>query len=680
MSSITSSIEENSKVYYSGKSAGPTNYIGDGLKFSFNQTNPLSVDINPGYMNISRKYQEITQTVNQSLPPKTASLICATKTEYSDCPIINAVPASFPVVDANTVCRWIIDGSSTIENSAIGVNGNTIAVSNVLTKTGTVTPVDGICGGNAGQGDGSTGYYVSANSTGFPVGTAVRTLRALWTCRSVTIVYETIIGYGATGVSQGFDIVSMNGTLTFYDNTNSYSTSYSFAIGQTYLIEVGYDGSNLICLVNGKQIYKVAYSMATVASVAYILRNSGASNGFSNGVLHYIELRTTVPTEQTSGPIANKLLFPCRYTGYSGAYPTAQTADASTYHEWRLAESSGTTIADTQTTSALPGTAIGTTIVNSDIISGAKARSFNGTSDYVTLGSYTNPSNFTVIGVINARGWGNTYWMSLVSNRTTLTNGLYIGLQTNGILGLYSNAMAVSSNSGIALNVPQFFAVVVNSGFCSMYVNSPNVDATSAITMSSIAGTLAIGKDTGGGTGTFFNGVFEELLIIPRALSQAEMAQYYNALMKQGDRTIIDDVVPANSLALGMAQTSSTAAVSYDDSSYKYGRREGLTGGNRKVFLGWQYFSGAATKSWTNNPFGTMKIETELHWASDAMGTNETVVSPYQTSPSSVGYGVIQGTMTNGNIMAYPQAGGAVVFNGAWQTSGYIGCYAEVIE
>ena len=77
------------------------------------------------------------------------------------------INAAFPRCRRRNGLPVVIDGSATIA-STVG--------SNNLTKTGTVTQVNGWAADYAGKGDGSTGYYASANSTGFPTGAAVRQL------------------------------------------------------------------------------------------------------------------------------------------------------------------------------------------------------------------------------------------------------------------------------------------------------------------------------------------------------------------------------------------------------------------------------------------------------------------------------------------------------------------------
>ena len=163
MSSFSSTLDSQPVVYI-GKTAAGRNYIGDGMKLS---PNGLSVDVSTGYVDIQGKYHETTQTVNQVLDARSTNLLYAAKSTYSDSPTFGAVKATIPAVDANTVALWDFsgwDGTSAIPNSAVGVNGNTIAVANALTKSGTVSKVDGWTG-YAAQGDGSTGKFSSANYT-----------------------------------------------------------------------------------------------------------------------------------------------------------------------------------------------------------------------------------------------------------------------------------------------------------------------------------------------------------------------------------------------------------------------------------------------------------------------------------------------------------------------------------
>lgn len=144
----------------------------------------------------------------------------------------------------------------------------------------------------------------------------------------------------------------------------------------------------------------------------------------------------------------------------------------------------------------------------------------------------------------------------------------------------------------------------------------------------------------------------------------------------------IQEVLLSNTIAIAYALAGSSTISLYNTDDYKYGRREGATGGNRKVFLGWQYFSGAQALKW-QNPFGTGKVKREFYWAQNVYGINEIPVVTRFDSDASYGlypFSYIAGNNDSINITAYSSPGGVTMLNGVWQTSGYIGCYAEVLE
>lgn len=150
-------------------------------------------------------------------------------------------------------------------------------------------------------------------------------------------------------------------------------------------------------------------------------------------------------------------------------------------------------------------------------------------------------------------------------------------------------------------------------------------------------------------------------------------------------RSIINDVTPVNSVIVAYARTSSTSVLESNDLWPMYGRREGTTGGNRKMFLGWQPFSGVSVVSW-ENPFGSRKLIIHPVWAQDSLGTNESDCSSYFVSGTYYGVGLycegdsVKTQSPNNRISLGVGGSGATYFNGAWKTSGYIGCYAEMLE
>lgn len=149
-------------------------------------------------------------------------------------------------------------------------------------------------------------------------------------------------------------------------------------------------------------------------------------------------------------------------------------------------------------------------------------------------------------------------------------------------------------------------------------------------------------------------------------------------------KSIISDVLSATDIVVAFGKTSSIAVTDYNDLWYMYGRREGSTGGNRRIFLTWKQLSSLpASLTWAN-PFGSLKYSRMIVWAKNTNGDCELECQPYYVE-GGVGRGVIliNGIGTNNSpfdICIYVGTAGAAIFNGTFQTTGYIGCYAEVLE
>lgn len=665
MSSFSSTLDnQESRVYQLGNHM-VRNVTGEGFELT---PNGISIDIAPGYCDIDGKYHETTESINQALSPRKAGLLYAQKSTYSDSPQFGVVNATLPEPDNNTIAQWRINSSGNIVNYAVG--RSSIAVTNDLVPSGTLTKVDGWLD-YAIQGDGSTGSFTSANSTGFPTGATEREIDFLITAATKATA-QALFYYGAVSSTNLFGL-ELKSTGNFdFDNYAHTDLGYTTDGMKVYWGCLQYDGANILLYINGVLVYKGAATLATTASVLNVLRHPNSTD-YSSSTIHYIELRNKMRTPAQIAQISNKLCLPCSYTAPQASYPVISASDlASAYHEYKMDETTGSTVADSAGT--LNGTATGTTIVDSEIGLG-KSRKFNGTSDKITCAAFTFSSSFTVIGIVKPDSNSGVRTLFGNSNGTTGTT-LKISRSTDTSIGAWSNNGEVSGLATLPLGKTCFVGYVAQNNTMTFYADSPQPSTTVPFTPNtSNANALQIGAN--GNNTEFLAGNIDDVLYIPRALSQAEIAVIYNTLMKTG-KFDIREILPENAISRGFVKTDSSKVVEYDQESYKYGVRY-ADKRNQRMFLGYKYFSGQQTLKW-DNPFGTRKIKTYYTWAQDANGTNECDVQQYMYNGSQY-YGLqVNGGYSSIRVQCFTPPGGVTSFNNTWQTSGYIGCYAEVIE
>jgi len=627
------------------------------------QSTGLNVNVAAGKVVKGETLYNYNTSNSLTLTPRMASLIYANNSDLT----IGKIEAALPAVDSNTVARWIIDGSATIANSAVGVNGNTIAVANNLTKGGTVTQVDGWLG-YGGQGDGSTGYYTSANYTGIPIGATEREIVILYKCNSVS-TSEVLFCYGATTT---FEIVVYSGNLSVNVNVVTINTTFNFEIGKTYLLNWLVDGVYHYLYVNGVKIFSEARALNTTATTSNILRRE--NGGYpSASVIYYVEIRNKMRTPQAIAQMSNALLLPLAYDKINAVYPTIATSDlALAYHEYKFDELTGTTVADSS--GLLNGTATGTTIVDSQIGLG-KARKFSATTDLIACGAVALPTAFTMIFVGNIASYALV--KTLFSNRNAAcTSGNLVFINTTGTV--YFNTAATSYNLSTALittGKSTFITIVFNGTTASLYQDSEYLTNTATITSpSNTSNPLYLGYDLNT-TANTFSGTMEYMNIIPRALSQVEVAGYYNALMGSY-RADVRNLLPANTNSLGFVRTSSTLPIEIAN-DYKYGVRKEFNISNRRKFIVWRYMAASSTYNFVN-PFGTENvIVKEIWYKKNITDSTHTRIDGIYTT---MYYGVYVKGATVNNIQLYTGTylvAGASNYTGADQSSGYVGFWIE---
>ncbi len=673
---ITATTVQDS-INQAGLSIAPpeTDYIINspsiGYGGNFTPNDDLSINVSALEAMIGRKYHKSEAVSDFTLIPRKASLIYATKNsdDSSAIPTLGHYDAVYPEADGNTVLRYVFNEAS---GQVIDSSGNL----NHGTVTGTVTrQVDGWAD-YAVKGDGSTGYVTSTSSINFPTLALARTIDAVFTVNRIS-ASEMIVEYGGTSSGTRFGIDNVSGELEIDLYSLIYDTGYTLEVGKTYYVSACYDGSKILVYVNGLLIFTQTVTLATTAGVLRVLTVTGTAAYFSSATMHYVELKSVCRTANEIAQISNRLCVPCSYTGYSTSYPTNDTTSGT--HIYKFDDESGSIVTDEN--GALNGTATGTTIINS-VIGLNYARKFNGSSDKITLGAFAYNSQFTVIFC----GRPNTSKMThILSNRDSAnTIGYDIYISTGCRLGIDTTNAFQGNNAVFNTDKVSFAALVFDNGTAYMYENSKSITSVlSGIPVRTTNGTAVIGYDAPYAVSSpsivYSAASYEYLLYVPKIMIQAEIAQYYNALMVKKERTLIDDCLPSNSISLGFARTGSSALIEYNDSDYRYMRNEGATKaeGNKRLFLGWQYYVNGQTKTW-NNPFGTRKIRTYFVWAKDVNGTNEIDTGDFFYSSGSWGLVRSAGTLANRIAVTVCTAGPGYT-GGGGVGAGYIGCYAEVL-
>jgi hypothetical protein len=204
----------------------------------------------------------------------------------------------------------------------------------------------------------------------------------------------------------------------------------------------------------------------------------------------------------------------------SGSSPIVESyyqplaADAGTVGLWHMDDSSGT-VTDSSGNSN-NGTAVGTTIINGRV--GTGARTFNGISDYITV---SNSTSLAIRNDITIEAWVKRTASNNYDTILTKTNGstrwdydFYIW--TDGTLEFYSDATSptnVSSTSTITDTNWHHVAITRLGGRVTFYIDGiPGGSATMTGTMNNNTDPVIIGTDyTNTTTTDHLNGTLDEV-------------------------------------------------------------------------------------------------------------------------------------------------------------------------
>ena len=610
---------------------------------------------------------------------------CSTSMVYVDHEgIVRHKEVSYPYnkIDNNTVGFWVFNETevgAVVPNVAVGTSVS--AVENDLIPFGGIKSVDGWAD-YALQTDGINGRFVAQNNTNFP--TNVLEINLMFTLED-TRDNRYLMSYQYTQ-----NYIGVNGANNLYTvDTKRY---YRLQKGDTVLLTEQFDGVYHYIFINGMCIYtaKEAPSFPLQATRFMTL---GCINDVNNdrpirATFHYLEIRNKPRSATEVREIANSLCLPCYYNRSLAEYP--ENIESPTAHAWNFDE----TISDVSPVTGqmaelvrdeigmAHGTVVGSLNCNtkSETI-GNSMRFVGDPNQYVALPAMKITPEFTFCAIVKAFNRASKDKNRVFGITTGAPNRyLIISLGESNGLSLFYNGTWYGSALHFDLFKDNFISIIAHNGVVQFRVNEKVVyrDFPQTIEMTDL---MSFGRAYGSDfpydgylSYVFFDG--------EKALDLEDLETMYRSLMKTGKRDLLTDFLPTTGGAVvGLVHTDSNEIAELNDTDYKTGRRNFATGGNRRVFLGWKWFKGKQTLCW-ENPFATSTIRTYFRFKKQPAEDISTDLVPRYYIDGDFGF---QPTADSADgftrwITAQTWAAGVSSLGGSTGDSGFIGCWAEIIE
>lgn len=474
-----------------------------------------------------------------------------------------------------------------------------------------------------------------------------------------------------------FDVADTANTLAIPRNING----VAFDGSQDITINTSAEGAypeNFVA--SGRKITDVTGNQITIGA---------GKNVIDNVPIPFIANSLTVPARSTS-LIADKsdgttVLVPA-------TIPTAYIDD-NTVGFWVFNQ--------TGAGANIPNSAVGVSsiAVANDLVPTGGITQVDGWADYATKldgtsGYYTSQNStgipigasareFSIMFTVNTVNMGRTsYILSMGGATGSSLFSLY--MDTDNTLAI--STVAVTS-TGYKLDIGKTYKAVIryNGTTVEITVNG-NLILTRSLTLTTTATTLKIGNYV---NGSYFAPITLHYLEVRNAPRTDELtAQIANKLClpcaynkADGTRANITEILPADSVSLGIVRGGTSGVISYNDSEYQYGRRDGAYGGNRRVFLGWKAISSGQIITFSN-PLATSDVNVTIGYKKDLSsyrytklgfryyGTNDSGVSIKSVSAMSIQVQASPSYVVNA-LDSYTDASETTGFIGVWAT--YIG-------
>lgn len=297
-------------------------------------------------------------------------------------------------------------------------------------------------------------------------------------------------------VSQGIELLTFGGNLAAYFMGNgagswiTYQTS-NLATGVWYHVAISWDGTkeSIRLYVNGVSVGtrsdngNINVTGLYNPAVNFRIGNwSDPANRFLNGQVDEVRIWSVNRTAEQIK--ASMFGTTPNQTGLTAYYKMDQT--------------SGTTLNNSTATTGLNGTLVGATWVASPVAKNANALSFDGTDDYVSLGTSTSlhfTTSFTTEFWIKPASWSVSSLQQLISCHET--GGYAVRLVNDGTIDFAIRTLANQGSyltvaapvSGLVNNTWNHIAATFDGRNMRLYIN----------------GTLANSRDLGSNTSVFYS-------------------------------------------------------------------------------------------------------------------------------------------------------------------------------
>ncbi|HNR53092.1 MAG TPA: LamG domain-containing protein [Candidatus Dojkabacteria bacterium] len=478
---------------------------------------------------------------------------------------VNTGDGETPYSTTGLVAQWNFNetsGTTAVSGGTCGTSCNGTLTNFASTGSQDAAPGTGWTANNKRWGagalmfDGSDDYVSVVDSAGIQFGTGNFTFET-WVNPTVvnpgTSAQGTIISKNYTGfelsIYQGYLLAYLGGTSNSLTGTTLLKTS------TWYHIVLVRNGSTVSTYINGilDASTNNSASVSNIGTNLYLgQRPGGDSTKVLNGTIDSTRIysRALSANEILSNYQAANIEFQYRvstdnstwsnWTSYGTSASDLAwesfdnpylygTTDTGLVAYWPMDEASGTSVADVKGSNT--GTATGTKIIDGKY---SKARSFNGSSDYISVASTfgLGTTSYSIEAWVNIPSTSDHGCFIKIGDSTS---GVCVGVgsgttETNGnkLILLFENVRWIDTGVTIGIGWHHISMIVNGSGNPLAYIDGKlvysDVGSTPLTPVGSITG---IGNYGGGGSNRAFNGTIDEVRIFNIALSATSIMSDY---------------------------------------------------------------------------------------------------------------------------------------------------------